>query len=521
MTFRIKLMISLIALAIIPILIVSWFNFSFSSTEIQKQTRSEARTIVKKLDYELEDLYDDAIFTLSGVSLLDTIKSSVSFSPSKNQVQTMEAFLDKVLSITPIFASYQIVAADGNQVYKTYKDKSINKVYLKNLHDRTYFSEAMRTRKPVISEVIIARATGKPIIIIGQPILSSKGETIGVLSGVIDYDEILSIISAMKISSGAYPFITSNEGLILAHPDKNNIAKKNIFDISIFAPKDSTTIHDTNEGFVSYTYRSSKNFLYFKRCERDKSIIYYSIPRSDFFKIIDKVKLIVIVIVMLASVFSIFLAVFISRKIEQSMDRVKQANIEVFEKNKELNALANKLAKYLSPQLYQSIFTGKKDVKIETYRKKLTVFFSDIKDFSKITDSMQSEALSSLLNEYLNEMSRIAIKYSGTIDKYIGDAMMIFFGDPDTKGEKEDAYNCVAMAIEMRKTMNYLQELWVSKGVSRPLKIRIGINTGFCTIGNFGSEERLDYTIIGGEVNMASRLESNATVDSILISHET
>ena len=188
---------------------------------------------------------------------------------------------------------------------------------------------------------------------------------------------------------------------------------------------------------------------------------------------------------------------------------------------KKIEELTNKLSKYLSPQVYQSIFSGKQNVKIEAYRKKLTVFFSDIKGFTEITDRLEPEVLSSLLNSYLNEMSKIALKYGGTIDKFIGDAILIFFGDPESKGDKEDAKACVLMALEMRERMKYLRKLWEDQGISNPLDIRIGINTGYCNVGNFGSEDRLDYTIIGGEVNLASRLESNAEIGQILISHET
>ena len=186
-----------------------------------------------------------------------------------------------------------------------------------------------------------------------------------------------------------------------------------------------------------------------------------------------------------------------------------------------IEQLASQLSKYLSPQVYQSIFSGKKNVKIEAYRKKLTVFFSDIKGFTEITDRLEPEVLSFLLNSYLNEMSKIALKYGGTIDKFVGDAILIFFGDPETRGEKEDAKACVLMAIEMRERMKKLHNIWEDQGIFNPLEIRIGINTGFCNVGNFGSEDRLDYTIIGGEVNLASRLESSAETGQILISQET
>ena len=94
-------------------------------------------------------------------------------------------------------------------------------------------------------------------------------------------------------------------------------------------------------------------------------------------------------------------------------------------------------------------------------------------------------------------MSKIALEYGATIDKYVGDAIVIFFGDPETKGVKEDAKACVNMAIAMQRRMRELEKEWQDRGLQRPFQIRIGISTGFCTVGNFGSQDRMDYTIIG------------------------
>jgi hypothetical protein len=118
-------------------------------------------------------------------------------------------------------------------------------------------------------------------------------------------------------------------------------------------------------------------------------------------------------------------------------------------------------------------------------------------------------------------MSQIALDHGATIDKYVGDAIVIFFGDPETKGIKEDALACVKMAIAMRKRMHALEVIWRDSGIENPLRCRMGIHTDYCTVGNFGSEDRMDYTIIGGGVNTASRLESSATPGEILISYET
>jgi class 3 adenylate cyclase/phosphoglycerate-specific signal transduction histidine kinase len=200
---------------------------------------------------------------------------------------------------------------------------------------------------------------------------------------------------------------------------------------------------------------------------------------------------------------------------------LKQREEQLSIKTNALEQLSNKLAKYLSPQVYESIFTGRSNVTVASRRKKLTIFFSDLEGFTETTERLESEDLTQLLNHYLTEMSKIALQFGGTIDKYVGDAILIFFGDPETKGVKGDALACVKMAIAMRKKMRELDGVWRASGIEKPPRCRTGINTGFCTVGNFGSEDRMDYTIIGSGVNLASRLEQMAPPGEILISYET
>ena len=214
----------------------------------------------------------------------------------------------------------------------------------------------------------------------------------------------------------------------------------------------------------------------------------------------------------------VYMAVTFNGKSALTLQR-QRAELEF----KKLNAehLAQQLSRYLAPPVWQSLFGQRRGLKIETSRKKLTVFFSDIKGFSEVSEELESEALSELLNNYLTEMSRIAQRHGGTIDKFIGDCVMVFFGDPKSQGAKKDALAAVSMAIEMRRHMKVMRQRWSALGITHPLEIRMGINTGYCTVGNFGSETRVDYTIIGREVNLASRLENAATPGEILISHET
>jgi adenylate cyclase len=206
---------------------------------------------------------------------------------------------------------------------------------------------------------------------------------------------------------------------------------------------------------------------------------------------------------------------------KKAEDALQVANKSLNEKNDQLEALSGKLAKYLSRQVYDSIFEGKTDVQVQSYRKELTVFFSDIEGFTELTDRLEAEVVSEILNTYLSEMATIADGCGGTIDKFIGDGIMIFFGDPESRGKKKDAIECVGMAVRMKDRISELRSDWAEMIGPEPLHVRVGINTGYCTVGNFGSEDRLDYTIVGGAVNVASRLEATAAADQIQISHST
>jgi adenylate cyclase len=196
-------------------------------------------------------------------------------------------------------------------------------------------------------------------------------------------------------------------------------------------------------------------------------------------------------------------------------------NRELESNNDFLASLSLKISRYIPPQVYKSIFSGQKDVTIHTERKKLTIFFSDIQNFTATTERLQPEQITQLLNEYFTEMSEIAHRHSGTIDKFIGDAMLIFFGDPETRGDRADAEACVRMAWHMQRRMLELNAKWRAAGIEQPFKSRMGINSGYCNVGNFGSSDRMDYTIIGAEANLAARLQSIAEPGGIVLSYET
>ena len=211
----------------------------------------------------------------------------------------------------------------------------------------------------------------------------------------------------------------------------------------------------------------------------------------------------------------------LSVELERQKGIVQAAKEEAEKQQQLLQKASDRLSKYLSPQICEQIFS---DVEFDTGtgRKKLTIFFSDIVNFTSITESMEAEELSGFLNFYLTNMCEIALKYGGTIDKFIGDSVMIFFGDPQSKGPEQDALACCNMGIEMLAFVEKNEELFKEQfNFPEKLEIRIGVHSGVCSVGNFGSDQRLDYTVIGRAVNVAARLEQAAPKNSMLFSNST
>jgi len=204
----------------------------------------------------------------------------------------------------------------------------------------------------------------------------------------------------------------------------------------------------------------------------------------------------------------------------QTQQRI-QVKKQVKLKNQQLQNLSEKLSEFLPSQLVDNIADGQVESVSTHHRKKLTLFFSDIKDFTKMTDALEPEDLAKILNEYLTEMNKIINKYKGTLAQVIGDGLYIFFGAPKESNDKDHAIRCLKMAIDMQIKMKELNKKWFSLGIDKGLQIRCGINTGMATVGGYGSPERKEYTAMGMQVNIAARLESACKPGHILINHTT
>lgn len=179
------------------------------------------------------------------------------------------------------------------------------------------------------------------------------------------------------------------------------------------------------------------------------------------------------------------------------------------------------IRRYVPSQLADKIINGEHVETFRPERTRLTIFFSDIEGFTQASDHMDAEELATLLNEYLSEMTRIAEQYGGTVNQFVGDGIMIFFGSPQATSDLDHALRAVRMALDMQQRLQKLQAAWRVRGVAEPFRVRIGINTGDASVGDFGSEGRRVYSAIGLQTNIAARIQTHCAPDSVLISDST
>jgi class 3 adenylate cyclase/CHASE3 domain sensor protein len=175
------------------------------------------------------------------------------------------------------------------------------------------------------------------------------------------------------------------------------------------------------------------------------------------------------------------------------------------------------LRRYVAPQVADAILMGEESVGFTSVRRNLSILYSDIRGFTEMAERMEPEEFVDGLNEYFSVMTDIVFANGGTLDKYLGDGILAFFGDPIPF--EDHAERAVATAFQMREKVEELRSTWMR--LEEELSIGIGISTGYVTVGNIGSATRTDYTVIGSHVNVAARLATNADPGQILATERT
>ena len=176
------------------------------------------------------------------------------------------------------------------------------------------------------------------------------------------------------------------------------------------------------------------------------------------------------------------------------------------------------LSRYLGPELVEAVMTGESDFAMEGSVNEATILFADIRGFTSLSERIPPQLVVKLLNEYFEIMVDIILERGGVVDKFVGDEIMAVWGVP-TQGEN-DAFNAVSAAIKMQQALCMYNEER-ARMEEEPIYMGIGINTGTVVAGNLGSSKRMQYTVIGDAVNLASRMEGLTTREQILMSQST
>jgi adenylate cyclase len=194
-------------------------------------------------------------------------------------------------------------------------------------------------------------------------------------------------------------------------------------------------------------------------------------------------------------------------------------NAKLFDDVRREERLRTSLQRYLSPNLVdEMVLKNTGHLSLGGAKKKVSILFCDIRGFTTLTEKEPVETIVGLLNEYFSAMSEVIFANKGTLDKFIGDAIMAIYGAP--LEQPDGAYQSVKTAIEMRQKLALLNEKW--KAEKKPqIQVGYGINTGEAIVGNIGSERRMEYTAIGDMVNVAARVEGETDGNQILITEET
>ena len=192
--------------------------------------------------------------------------------------------------------------------------------------------------------------------------------------------------------------------------------------------------------------------------------------------------------------------------------------LNYYVRDSDVRILKDAFSSFVSPGVMRAILNNPEQINLGGSKQSLSVLFSDIEGYTSLSNSLKPNEILELLREYLDSMTQIVLGHDGTIDKIMGDGIMAFFGAPvsfDNHTEK-----AVLTALKMQKSVNSLVTKWESEGKSS-MQIRVGIATGDVFVGNIGSKQHLEYTVLGPTVNLASRLETKAEPGKILISEET
>lgn len=441
-------------------------------------------------------------------------------------------------------------------LYLNHKGELLDReIIQKVLYDhkmRDWYTQTAQNRTLSWSKVYVFNTNKKPGITVSYPLFNEKSQFFGAIAIDITIDTLSEVLKNLKVGN-ANIFIMSNEGEMIAYPHITQLIKVDGDELGMIS------INDLPDKVLTLAYHKmisekKRNFQYsvnqtdyvasfmpFPERFSENWLLGAVVPTSDFIGPLQETQkntyLISLAIFLCSTLFIWLLARRISSpivKVSQDALKIKsfdlsdsakiESNIyEIRLLNDAMEAMRQSLfvfAKFVPKALVKKLVQKARDVRIGGQEKRITIFFTDIQGFTTASENYAPDKLMHHISEYFEELSTIIINNNGTIDKYIGDAIMAFWGAP--QADKKQALNACCSALYCQKRLSELNRKWESEGKPRMIT-RIGIETGDAIVGLVGSSDRINYTAIGDTVNLASRLESvnKFYATQIIIGEET
>lgn len=396
----------------------------------------------------------------------------------------------------------------------TGSEQSSNNVF--NPFVRPWYHQAITTRGLYWTQLYPDFFSGKEGVTAGAPIYDMKGNLFGVIGTYLPLNQLDTFLRKQKIGNTGKAYIVNAEGVLISGAEDARLLSN--------AYKEFSRSHEKlfNMKYLGITYLVSvKQFP----MQNGNWLIVIIVPFLDFFQNMLQTQEMTILISNLILLLAAIIAVYFARKISQpivemskQIDNVRHFdfanNKEVVSHIKEIaemsasivsmQAAIRSFSRFVPKEIVSKLLLTSQELRLQGEKKELTIFFLDIQQFTTISEILPLETVVSLLSEYYNSLSHIILEANGTIDKYMGDNIMAFWGAP--VDDPNQARNACLAALRCQRYIDQFNQKQRNNQLPE-FHARIGIHSGMVIVGNIGTEEKMNYTIIGDPVNTASRLE--------------